>query len=101
MCASDTTKITFVDFDKAGAAWLGDDSLRETIAGATDMVSPEVAQKVFEEFLSGGLDEVREDAKADGLGDVGTKRNISYLSRDAYKAAVGDEQFALDTKWEK
>lgn len=101
MCGSDSSKITFVDFDKTGVQWLGDkDNLPKGI-DATGVVPAEVAQKVFEEFLNGGIDEVREDAKADGLGEIGNKRDVKYLTRDEYKAAVGEAQFKLDTQWAK
>jgi hypothetical protein len=101
MCAGDDTKITLVDFDSTGVEWLGEKGAIPTGIDATGIVPPEVAHKVFEEFINGGLEEVRDAAKEDGLGDVGTKRTIKYLSRDEYKAAIGDAQFKLDTQWEK
>jgi hypothetical protein len=101
MCGSDSSKITFVDFDKTGVQWLGDKDNLPAKLDATGIVPPAVGQKVFEEFLNGGIDEVREDAKADGLGDVGNKRDVTYLSRDEYKTQVGEAQFKLDTQWEK
>lgn len=99
MCGAGA-KITFVDFDTTGVAWLGAVSGGASLpAGARGIVPASICRKVFETFLNGGIDEVRAGTTDEGLPDPGTARDITYLTREEFKRSVGDEQYKLETQW--